>query len=108
MEFISSNGTLLVNKNGTVHKDSDLDGWLLDIAKVDLEELDNYYKIQTLNECEGGDVLDFGWWDKKGNYNKPEKVWRIETFHKPELNEKEVEKIVNISFQWIDDNRSCI
>lgn len=105
MEFESSNGTLLVNKNGTIDKNSDLSDWLLDIEKVDIEELDNYYKLNGLKICEGGDVLDFGWWDKKGNYNKPEKDWRLETFHKQGLSSKKVKKIVEESFNWIEKNR---
>tara|TARA_Y100000389_G_C17330170_1_gene447641 strand:+ start:319 stop:675 length:357 start_codon:yes stop_codon:yes gene_type:complete len=110
MEFESSNGTLLVNENGSINKDSDFenDSWLSEISKVDIEELDNYYKIQGLGKCEGGDVLDFGWWDKKGNYNKPEKSWRMGTFHKQDLEKDEVNTIITTSFQWIEDNRNCI
>ena len=106
MEFESSNGTLLVNENGSINENSDFDkdSWLSDISKVDIEELDNYYKLQGLVKCEFGDVLDFGWWDKKGNYNKPERNWRMETFHKQDLEEDEVNTIVEASFQWIEDN----
>jgi hypothetical protein len=106
MTFISSNGTLKVNENGTIHKDSDIEGWLLDIDKVDLEELDSYYKIQGLENCEGGDVLDFCWWDKEGNYNKAEESWRIETFHRPEFSEEKTKEVVAMSFKWISDNRN--
>ena len=110
MEFESSNGTLLVNENGSINKDSDFDNdsWLSEISKVDIEELDNYYKLQGLERCEGGDVLDFGWWDKKGNYNKPDRDWRMEIFHKQDLEEAEVNTIIVTSFQWIEDNRNCI
>ena len=47
MEFESSNGTLLVNENGSINENSDFDkdSWLSDISKVDIEELDNYYKL---------------------------------------------------------------
>jgi hypothetical protein len=110
MEFESSNGTLLVNEDGLINENSDFenDSWLSDISKVDIEELDNYYKIQGLKKCESGDVLDFGWWDKKGNYNKPQRDWRINIFHKQDLVEEEVNTIVSISFKWIEDNRNCI
>ena len=110
MEFESSNGTLLVNENGSINENSDFDkdSWLSDISKVDIEELDNYYKLQGFVKCEGGDVLDFGWWDKKDKYNKPERNWRIETFHNQELEEEEVSTIVAKSFKWIKDNRNCI
>lgn len=105
MDFESSNGTLLVNEDGTINKNSDLSGWLLDIVKVDIEELDNYYKLQDLGVCEGGDVLDFGWWDKEGKYNEPDKIWRLETFHNPDLSDKKVKEIVDESFNWINKNR---
>ena len=109
MEFESSNGTLLVNENGSINEGSefDNDSWLSEISKVDLEELNNYYNLQGLGKCKGGDVLDFGWWDRKGNYNKPDRNWRIETFHKQDL-ESEVNSIIVKSFQWIEDNRNCI
>jgi hypothetical protein len=96
MEFESSNGTLLVNENGSINENSDFDNdsWLSDISKVDIEELDNYYKLQGLVKCEFGDVLDFGWW--KGNYNKPDRDWRMETFHKQDLEEAEVNTIILI------------
>jgi len=78
MQFESSFGILLVNEDGTIHKDSDFDttSWLSDIRKVDIQELDNYYLSKGWGKAQGGDVLDFGWWDKKGNYNKPSKKWR--------------------------------
>lgn len=105
MIFESSNGTLLVNENGEIHKDSDLSDWLLDIEKVDIEELDNYYKLNGLDLCEGGDVLDFGWWDKQGNYNKPKKSWRKEIFHNQKLSKKEIKNVVKQSFEWIKNSR---
>ena len=105
MEFDSSNGLLLVNENGSIHKDSDIEGWLTDISKVDLEELDNYYKLQGIGLCEGGDVLDFGWWDKNGEYNKPDRLWRIEVFHNQEIKNSKVASIVDNSYEWINKNR---
>ena len=110
MQFESSNGTLLVNEDGLINENSDFenDSWLSDILKVDIEELNNYYKIQGLKKCEDGDVLDFGWWDKKGNYNKPQRDWRINIFHKQDLEEEEVNTNVSKSFKWIEDNRNCI
>lgn len=106
MSFESSNGILLVNEDGTVHKDSDLSGWLLEIFRVDMEELDNYYSINMRGKCDGGDVLDFGWWNKEGEYNMPERDWRIVTFHNQDFNEGEVGDVVDQSFQWIDNNRN--
>ena len=77
MQFDSSFGILLVNEDGTIHEDSDFDtSWLSDIHKVDIEELDNYYLSKGWDKTKGGDVLEFGWWDKEGNYNEPNKKWR--------------------------------
>jgi len=108
MEFESSNGTLLLTSDGLVHdrSDFDSDSWLKDISKVDIEELNHYYKIQGLGKCDSGDVLDFGWWDKKGNYNKPERNWRMETFHNQDLTEGEVKGVVEKSYEWIAKHRS--
>lgn len=107
MEFESSNGTLLLNCDGLVHVRSDFDpnSWLKDISKVDIEELDHYYKIQGLGKCDSGDVLDFGWWDKNGNYNKPERNWRMDMFHNQYLTEDEVKDVVEKSYEWIDKHR---
>ena len=107
MEFESSNGTLLLNRDGLVDVRSDIapHSWLENISRVDIEELDHYYKIQGLGKCTGGDVLDFGWWDKKGCYNKPEIDWRMETFHCQYLTEDEVKDVVEESYEWIAKHR---
>jgi hypothetical protein len=77
MQFQSSFGILFVNEDGTIHEESDFENsWLSEIHKVDIEELDNYYLSQGLDKAQGGDVLEFGWWDKQGNYNEPNKKWR--------------------------------
>ena len=77
-----------------------------DIAKVDIEELDNYYALQGIEgKCEGGDVVDFGYWDKKGKYFEPEKSWRIDTFHSTKLSKREVKEVVRKSLEWIKINR---
>lgn len=104
--FISSCGELYVNFDGTIGKESEISDWLLDISKVDVEELENYYKLNNLiGALDGGDVLDFGWWDKEGEYNKPEKSWRLEVFHNQDFDEAKVLGIVEKSFGWIDKNR---
>jgi len=105
MEFVSSHGTLLVNEDGTIHKDSDLSDWLLDIEKVDIAELDHYNKLQGLDLCEGGDVCDFGYWDKKGKYHIPEKQWRLDIYHSIHLSQEEQEISIEESFKWISENR---
>ena len=106
--FESSYGTLLVNEDGTINEYSDLDegSWLLKIAKVDMEELKRYYKIQGLEELElDGDVLDFGYWDTDGKYNKPERSWREDMFHNVELSKEQVKSIIDHSYEWIAENR---
>lgn len=107
MEFESSNGTLLVNEDGSINKDSDFDNdsWLSEILKVDIEELDNYYKIQGLGKCEGGDVLDFGYWTKGGVYNAPSLRWRLETFHPIDFKTYQVLDSIKKSIEWIEENR---
>ena len=106
--FISSNGDLYVNRDGTINQEkSDIDDWLLDIAKVDLEELEHYYK---LNEIEGGDldgdVLDFGYWDKKGSYHQPDTDWRNRTFHNGFLGKNSIKEVLIKSELWISINRT--
>lgn len=116
MEFISSNGYLYVNEDGTIHPDSDIEDWLLDIDKVDIEELDNYLSYYDLPLAQGGDVLDFGYWDKGGIYHPPSKQWREDTFHRVSVdsdpdeakaywNKERIKEVIDKSFEWIKKNR---
>jgi len=116
MEFISSNGYLYVNEDGTIHPDSDIEDWLLDIDKVDIEELDNYLSYYDLPPAQGGDVLDFGYWDKGGIYHPPSKQWREDTFHRVSVdsdpdeakaywNKERIKEVIDESFEWIKRNR---
>lgn len=116
MEFISSNGYLYVNEDGTIHPDSDIEDWLLDIDKVDIEELDNYLSYYDLPLAQGGDVLDFGYWDKGGIYHPPSKQWREDTFHRVSVdsdpdeakaywNKERIKEVIDESFEWIKRNR---
>ena len=112
-EFISSHGTLIVNEDGTInktHPNSDLNGWLKDIEIVDVEELKNYYLLSgLLSEIEdgdlSGDVLDFGYWDNKGVYQTPDLSWRETTFHRQDLQKKEIKEIIHKATQWLSINR---
>lgn len=117
MEFISSHGTLYVNEDGTIHPDSDIDdGWLLDIERVDIEELDNYLSYYDLPIAQGGDVLDFGYWDKNGVYHLPPRQWREDTFHRVSIDSdpdeskdywtrENILKVIDKSYEWIKENR---
>lgn len=106
IHFISSYGDLFTDKKGNVLvKESELSGWLLNIKKVDIEELNNYYELNGTGKCEYGDVLDFGYWDKENNYHQPNKDWRLNTFHFQEFTEDEVKEVVEKSFNWIKENR---
>lgn len=116
MEFISTHGTLYVNDDGTVHPNSDTDDWLTTIHRVDIEELDNYLSYYDLPPSEGGDVLDFGYWDKDGEYHLPEKSWREEVFHRIIVNsdpdevkaywtKERIQEAIDKSFNWIKENR---
>ena len=105
IKFEGSNGMLIVNNDGTIHKSSQIDGWLKDIVKVDIEELINYHKLQQVEFSNDGDVLDFGWWDISGNYYKPDKGWRSNIFHNVNLSCDEINDAIKLSYVWIDDNR---
>lgn len=116
MEFISSNGHLYVNEDGSIHPDSEMEGWLLDINKVDIEELDNYLSYYDLPPAQGGDVLDFGYWDNDGEYHMPSKQWREDTFHRVSVdsdpdeakaywNKERIKEVIDKSFDWIKNNR---
>jgi len=118
MEFISSHGTLYVNEDGTINniewEDSyDESSWLLDIERVDIEELDNYLSYYDFELADGGDVLDFAYWDKNGVYHLPNKQWREDTFHKVPISDEEkkfwtseeIMKVIDKSFNWIKENR---
>jgi len=116
MEFISSNGTLYVNEDGTIHPDSDRDDWLGTIHRVDIEELDNYLSCYDLPLAQGGDVLDFAYWDKDGVYHLPSRQWREDTFHrvivdsdpdeaKAYWTKERIQEVIDESFEWIKRNR---
>lgn len=116
MEFISSHGYLYVNEDGTIHTDSDIEDWLLDVERVDIKELDNYLSYYDLPITDGGDVLDFGYWDKDGVYHMPSRQWREEVFHRVSVDSdpdeakdywtrEEILKVIDKSFNWIKENR---
>ena len=117
MEFISSHGTLYVNEDGTIHSDTDIDdGWLLDIERVDIEELDNYLSYYDLPITDGGDVLDFAYWDNDGVYHLPPRQWREDVFHRVSVDsdpneskahwtKERINEVIDKSFNWIKENR---
>lgn len=107
MNFVSSNGTLIVNRDGSINQESEFDNesWLSEIAKVDVEELERYYKMQGLEVGLHGDVLDFGYWDNDGNYNEPERSWREDVFHNVDFSKEHVASIIDNSYEWIAENR---
>lgn len=115
MEFISSNGYIYVNDDGTIDsiESYDTTNWLYDIDRVDIEELDNYLSFYDFELADGGDVLDFGYWDKDGVYYPPSRQWREDTFHKIPISEEEktfwtreeILKVIDKSFNWIKENR---
>jgi hypothetical protein len=67
IHFISSHGELYVNQNGTISDKSDLNDWLLNIAKVDIDEWKTWTNKHDI-ESDCGDVLELAYWDKSGNY----------------------------------------
>jgi hypothetical protein len=117
MEFISSHGTLYVNEDGTIHPNTDIDdSWVLSIERVDIEELDNYLSYYDLPPAQGGDVLDFGYWDNKGVYRLPPRQWREDVFHRVSVDsdpdeakaywtKERINEVIDKSFEWIKNNR---
>lgn len=106
-EFESSHGLLVIDKQGyVIAEESVLEGWLLDIERVDVEELENYYKRNLFDKIsDEGDVLDFAFWDKKGTYNSPDMDWRKTIFHNVDITDDEIETIIAESIEWIKNNR---
>jgi hypothetical protein len=106
LTFISSHGTLVVDCNGTINNElSDLSDWLNDIGKVDVEELDNYCCLSSVYPIDGGDVLDFGYWDKQGAYIEPNREWRERCFHNIVFTEKKNNELIEEAYNWIKQNR---
>lgn len=80
IEVESSYGLLVVDGNGdVVVEESDLDGYLLDIEKVDLEDLEQFLDSVGVENPKGVDqidVLSIGFWNKDGSYHKADEGWR--------------------------------
>lgn len=86
IHFISSHGELYVNQDGTISDKSDLNDWLLDIAKVDIAEWFTWTNKHNIkSDC--GDVLELAYWDKSGNYIQADLDFRkdmvADKLHKP-------------------------
>lgn len=121
LEFISSDGYVYVNEDGTLDSiewagSMDETSWLLNIERVDIEELDNYLSYYDLDIAQGGDVLDFGYWDKGGVYHLPDRQWRENVFHRisvdsdPEESKdywtkERIQEVIDKSYEWIKENR---
>jgi len=104
--FISSCGDLFIDEYGNVLPNSDLTDWLLDIGKVDVEELIYYLQLNGFDGLDDGDVLDFGYWDKNGEYHKPDITWRRDTFHNQNLLNTQIEEVITKTEQWLNKYRS--
>lgn len=105
--FESSHGIVAVTEDGNViESESELSDWLLTIQKVDIEEIKHYHNLNKIEFENEGDVLDFGYWDKKGKYHKPDFNWRKDTYHSQELTKTEIKNIIRLSKLWIKENRN--
>lgn len=112
MEFTSSYGTLYVNEDGSVqriHFDSSEykkdDCWLTNIERIDMEELIHYYKLNDQEFLGYGDVMDFGYWNKDGEYEQPPRDWREEVFHNRRGDSFATDIAIEKSYEWINQNR---
>lgn len=104
--FYSSHGFIVCDEKGTIkHELSDLSDWLNDIGKIDVEELDRYSKGLGCYPIEGGDVLEFGYWDKQGVYIEPDREFRERCFHSIEFTEEQNNKLIEEAYNWIEQNR---
>ncbi len=103
--FISSHGDLYIDKNGNVLIQSDLSDWLLEIGKVDVEELIHYLQLNGFDGLDDGDVLDFGYWDKNGEYHKPNIVHRKDNFHNQDFRYTQIEEVITKTEQWLNKYR---
>lgn len=78
----SSNGTLMIDsETGEVSvEESDYDND--DLRQIVRFDLDEWRKEYPGEECEGGDILDFGYWSKREDgewiYEPPVEEWRKE------------------------------
>lgn len=107
LRFHSSHGSVVCSEDGTIkHELSDLSDWLNDIGKVDVEELDNYGCLSGIYPIDSGDVLDFGYWDKKGKYVEPDRWWREQSFHNRYFTQEKNQQIIEEAYNWIEQNRS--
>ena len=104
--FISSHGDLFIDKFGNVLPQSDLSDWLLEIGKVDVEELIHYLQLNGFDGLVDGDVLDFGYWDKNGEYHKPDITWRRDTFHNQDFRYTQIEEVITKNEQWLNKYRT--
>lgn len=104
--FISSHGDLFIDDYGNVLPQSDLSGWLLEIGKVDVEELIHYFQLNGFDGLDDGDVLDFGYWDKNGEYHKPNIRHREINFHNQDFLNTQIDEVITKTEQWLNKYRS--
>jgi hypothetical protein len=107
IHFISSNGELYVNQDGTISDKSDLSDWLLDIAKVDIAEWFTWTAKHNI-ESDCGDVLELAYWDKSGNYIQADLDFRNDMvankLHKPLSYEIEMSATTHRTFTVTANN----
>jgi len=104
--FISSHGDLYIDKDGNVLPQSDLSDWLLEIGKVDVEELIHYLQLNGFDGLDDGDVLDFGYWDKNGEYHKPNIEYRKDNFHNQDFRYTQIDEVITKTEEWLNKYRT--
>ncbi len=106
--FISSHGDLMIDKDGNVLPQSDLSDWLLEIGKVDVEELIHYLQLNGFDGLDDGDVLEFGYWDKNGEYHKPHIGHRKDNFHNQDFRYTQIEEVITKTELWLNKYRTVV
>lgn len=86
IEIESSHGEFSIDRNGFIYE-MDGEDYLLDIKRVDYDEYQDF--ISSLgwdrHSVDSADILAFGFWDKNGNYSKPDAECRFNYNINPEF-----------------------
>ncbi len=97
IHLISSCGEVYVNADGSIHKKSELSDYLLNIAKIDMEEWIAWGQRCGIS-CDSGDVLEVAYWDKDGEWHEPDWDFRAGVFN---TDTEDAKQIIKNQKAWI-------